>query len=346
VHVGRVESGALRVGDQVTADVDHELRQATRLNHTATHLLHAALRKVLGLHVAQKGSLVSPERLRFDFAHYSAVTPDELREIERLVNAEVRANAAAETRLMQYDDAVAAGAIALFGEKYDDEVRVLRVGDFSTELCGGTHASRAGDIGLFRVVSEGGIAAGVRRIEAVTGEGAFEYVVQTDHMLKDISGMLKATRDDVEEKVRQIVERSRRLEKEIGQLKDKLASGQGRDLAADAATIGGAKVVVTKVDGADAAALRNTVDQLKNKLGSAIVVLGSVDAAGKALLIAGVTADLTSRVKAGELVNFVAQQVGGKGGGRADLAQAGGTQPENIDAALASVAGWLGERLG
>ena len=298
-----------------------------------------------GTHVSQKGSLVSPERLRFDFAHYSAVTPDELREIERLVNAEVRANAAAETRLMKYDDAVAAGAMALFGEKYDDEVRVLRVGDFSTELCGGTHANRAGDIGLFRVVSEGGIAAGVRRIEAVTGEGAFEHVVQTDHMLKDISGMLKATRDDVEEKVRQIIERSRRLEKEIAQLKDKLASGQGRDLAADAATIGGAKVVATKVDGADAAALRTAVDQLKNKLGSAIVVLGSVDAGGKALLIAGVTADLTGKVKAGELVNFVAQQVGGKGGGRADLAQAGGTQPENLDAALASVAAWLGERI-
>ena len=345
VHVGRVESGALRVGADVTADVDHGLRQATRLNHTATHLLHAALRKVLGTHVSQKGSLVSPERLRFDFAHYSAVTPDELREIERLVNAEVRANAAAETRLMKYDDAVAAGAMALFGEKYDDEVRVLRVGDFSTELCGGTHANRAGDIGLFRVVSEGGIAAGVRRIEAVTGEGAFEHVVQTDHMLRDIAGLLKATRDDVEEKVRQIVERSRRLEKEIAQLKDKLASGQGRDLAADAATIGGAKVVATKVDGADAAALRNAVDQLKNKLGSAVVVLGSVDAGGKALLIAGVTADLTGKVKAGELVNFVAQQVGGKGGGRADLAQAGGTQPENLDAALASVAAWLGERI-
>ncbi len=346
VHVGRIESGALRAGDQVTAEVDHELRQATRLNHTATHLLHAALRKVLGLHVAQKGSLVSPERLRFDFAHYSAVTPEELREIERLVNMEVRANAPAETRLMQYEDAVAAGAIALFGEKYDDEVRVLRVGDFSTELCGGTHASRAGDIGLFRIVSEGGIAAGVRRIEAVTGEGAFEHVVQADHMLKDISGMLKATRDDVEEKVRQIVERSRRLEKEVSQLKDKLASGQGRDLAADAATIGGARVVATRIEGADAAALRNAVDQLKNKLGSAIVVLGSADAAGKAVLIAGVTADLTARVKAGDLVNFVAQQVGGKGGGRADLAQAGGTQPENLDAALASVASWLSERLG
>jgi alanyl-tRNA synthetase len=345
VHVGRVESGTLRVGADVAASVDHGLRQATRLNHTATHLLHAALRKVLGTHVSQKGSLVSPERLRFDFAHYSAVTPEELREIERLVNAEVRANAVAETRLMKYDDAVATGAMALFGEKYDDEVRVLRVGDFSTELCGGTHASRAGDIGLFRVVSEGGIAAGVRRIEAVTGEGAFEHVVQTDHMLKDISGMLKATRDDVEEKVRQIIERSRRLEKEVAQLKDKLASGQGRDLAADAVTIGSAKVVATKVDGADAAALRTAVDQLKSKLGSAVVVLGAVDDGGRALLIAGVTADLTGKVKAGELVNFVAQQVGGKGGGRADLAQAGGTQPENLDAALASVAAWLGERI-
>jgi len=346
VHVGRVESGALRAGDELTTQVDHELRQATRLNHTATHLLHAALRKVLGAHVAQKGSLVSPERLRFDFAHYSAVTPDELREIERLVNAEVRANAAAETRLMKYDDAVAAGAIALFGEKYDDEVRVLRVGDFSTELCGGTHASRAGDIGLFRIVSEGGIAAGVRRIEAVTGEGALDYVVQTDHILRDIAGALKATRDDVDDKVRQIIERSRRLEKEVGQLKEKLASGQGRDLAADAATIGGASVVATRVDGADAAALRATVDQLKNKLGSAVVVLGSVDALGKALLIAGVTADLVARVKAGELVNFVARQVGGKGGGRPDLAQAGGTQPENLDSALSSVATWVGERLG
>jgi len=345
VHVGRVEAGPLRVGADVTAEVDHDLRQGTRLNHTATHLLHAALRKVLGIHVTQKGSLVSPERLRFDFAHYSAVTPDELREVERLVNAEVRANAAAETRLMKYDEAVAAGAMALFGEKYDEDVRVLRVGGFSTELCGGTHASRAGDIGLFRIVSEGGIAAGVRRIEAVTGEGALEFVVETDHKLRDVAGALKATRDDVEDKVRQLVERSRRLEKEVAQLKDKLASGRGHDLAADAATIGGVKVVATKVEGADAAALRNAVDQLKNKLGSAIIILGSVDSAGKALLIAGVTADLTGKVKAGELVNFVAQQVGGKGGGRADLAQAGGTQPENLDTALASVAAWLGERI-
>ena len=346
VHVGKVASGALRVGDVVQAQVDHALRQATRLNHTATHLLHAALRKVLGTHVTQKGSLVSPERLRFDFAHYSAVTPDELREIERLVNAEIRANAEAETRLMNFDAAVAAGAMALFGEKYDDEVRVLRVGDFSTELCGGTHVSRAGDIGLMRIVSEGGIAAGVRRIEAVTGEGAFGHVVETDHKLRDVAGLLKATRDDVEEKVRHLVERSRRLEKEVAQLKDKLASGQGRDLAADAAAIGSVKFVATRVEGADAAALRNAVDQLKNKLGSAAVVLGSVDADGKVLLIAGVTADLTGKVRAGDLVNHVALQVGGKGGGRPDLAQAGGTDPDKLEAALESVGAWLRERLG
>jgi len=346
VHVGKVASGAIRVGDVVQAQVDHALRQATRLNHTATHLLHAALRKVLGTHVTQKGSLVSPERLRFDFAHYSAVTPDELREIERLVNAEIRANAEAETRLMNFDAAVAAGAMALFGEKYDDEVRVLRVGDFSTELCGGTHVSRTGDIGLMRIVSEGGIAAGVRRIEAVTGEGAFGYVVETDHKLRDVAGHLKATRDDVEEKVRHLVERSRRLEKEVAQLKDKLASGQGRDLAADAAAIGSVKFVATRVEGADAAALRNAVDQLKSKLGSAAVVLGSVDADGKVLLIAGVTADLTGKVRAGDLVNHVALQVGGKGGGRPDLAQAGGTDPDKLEAALESVGGWLRERLG
>ena len=345
VHVGRLEAGTLRVGETVTAEVDHDLRQATRLNHTATHLLHAALRKVLGTHVTQKGSLVSPERLRFDFAHYSAVTPEELREIERLVNAEIRANAAAETRLMKFDEAVAAGAMALFGEKYEDDVRVLRVGDFSTELCGGTHVARAGDIGLFRIVSEGGIAAGVRRIEAVTGEAAIDYMVETDHRLRGIAGALKATRDDVEDKVRQLVERSRRLEKEISQLKDKLASGQGRDLAADAAEVAGVKFLATKVEGADAPALRNAVDQLKNKLGSAIVVLGSVDAAGKVMLIAGVTPDLTARVKAGDLVNHVAQQVGGKGGGRPDLAQAGGTDPARLDEALAGVADWLRARL-
>jgi alanyl-tRNA synthetase len=301
---------------------------------------------VLGVHVTQKGSLVAPDRLRFDFSHYSAVTPDELAEIERLVNAEIRGNAAAETRLMKFDDAVAAGAMALFGEKYADDVRVLRIGDFSTELCGGTHVSRAGDIGLFKIVSEGGVAAGVRRIEAVTGQGAFDYMLQTEHRLRDVAGLVRGSRDDVEEKVRQLLERSRRLEKEVAQLKDRLASGQGRDVAAEAATVGGLKVVATIIEGADAAALRNAVDQLKSRLGSAVIVLGSADADGKVTLIAGVTADATGQVKAGELVNFVAQQVGGRGGGRPDLAQAGGTQPAQLPAAMQSVQAWVRERVG
>jgi alanyl-tRNA synthetase len=346
LHVGRVERGTLRTGDAVIADVDHSLRQATRLNHSATHLLHAALRKVLGTHVTQKGSLVAPDRLRFDFSHYSAVTPDELREIERLVNAEIRANASAETRVMKFDDAVAAGAMALFGEKYDDDVRVLRIGDFSTELCGGTHVSRAGDIGLFKVLSEGGVAAGVRRIEAVTGEGAFDYVLETEHRLRDVAGLVRGSRDDVEDKVRQLIERGRRLEKELAQLKDKLASGRGQDLASDAVEIAGIKVVATSVEGADAAALRNAVDQLKGRLGSAVIVLGAAGADGKVTLIAGVTADAISKVKAGDVVNFVAQQVGGRGGGRADMAQAGGTDPARLPKALESVAGWVRERIG
>jgi alanyl-tRNA synthetase len=345
VHVGRLEGGPLKVGDTVTAEVDHALREATRRNHSATHLLHAALRKVLGTHVTQKGSLVAPGRLRFDFSHYSAVTPEELAEIERLVNAEVRANAAAETRLMNFDDAVAAGAMALFGEKYDAEVRVLRLGDFSTELCGGTHVSRAGDIGLFKIVSEGGVAAGVRRIEAVTGSAAFDYVLETEHRLRDVAGLLRGSRDDVEDKVRQLIERSRRLEKEVAQLKDKLASGRGKDLASEAVDIEGIKVLATSVEGADAAALRNAVDQLKSQLGTAVIVLGAAGADGKVTLIAGVTADATSKVKAGEVVNFVAQQVGGRGGGRADMAQAGGTNAAALPAALQSVAGWVRSHL-
>jgi len=333
------------VGESVDAAVDAATRHATRANHSATHLLHAALRRVLGAHVTQKGSLVAPDKLRFDFAHYSAVTPEELREIERLVNAEIRANAAADTKLMNFDAAVASGAMALFGEKYEDEVRVLRIGDFSTELCGGTHVGRAGDIGLFKIVSEGGVAAGVRRIEAVTGVGACEYVVQTDHVLRDVAGLVRGSRDDVEDKVRQLIERARRLEKEVAQLKDKLASGTGKDMAAEAQTIGGVKVVAAIVDGADAAALRNAVDQLKSKLGTAVIVLGATDPDGKVTLIAGVTADVTGKVKAGELVNFVAQQVGGKGGGRPDLAQAGGTDAAKLAEALHGVASWLQSRL-
>ena len=339
-HVGRVKEGELRVGSRIEAHVDAARRRATMANHSATHLLHAALRKVLGAHVTQKGSLVAPDRLRFDFSHFSPVTPAELRQVEELVNEEIRANAAAEIKLMSYDQAVASGAMALFGEKYGDEVRVLSFGDFSTELCGGTHVRRAGDIGLFKIISEGGIQAGVRRIEAVTGQGAYEYVSQTDRLLRDVASLVKATRDDVEDKVRQLIERSRKLEKEIAGLKSKLASGQGNDLSASAVEIGGMKVVATRVDGADAAALRIAVDQLKNKLGSAAIVLGAVEG-DKVVLIAGITQDQTARVKAGELVNFVAQQVGGKGGGRADMAQAGGNDPSKLDAALASVAGWV-----
>jgi alanyl-tRNA synthetase len=345
LHIGRLEQGALRVGDTVQAQVDELRRDAIRLNHSATHLLHAALRQVLGTHVTQKGSLVAPDRLRFDFSHYAALTPEELQQIEYIVNTQIRANADAETRMMKFDEAVASGAMALFGEKYDEEVRVLRIGDFSTELCGGTHVSRAGDIGLFRIVSEGGIAAGVRRIEAVTGQGALDFVVQTDHMLRDVAGAVRATREDVHEKVQQLIERSRRLEKEVTQLKQKLASGSGRDLAADAVDLDGVKVLATTIDGADAAALRNAVDQLKNKLKTAVIVLSSVGDEDKVTLIAGVTGDVTARVKAGELVNFVAQQIGGRGGGRADLAQAGGNQPDKLQAALESVPAWVGERL-
>jgi len=314
-------------------------------NHSATHLLHAALRKVLGAHVTQKGSLVAPDRLRFDFAHFAAVTPEELKTIEELVNAEIRANAPAETKLMGYDAAVASGAMALFGEKYEDEVRVLSFGGFSTELCGGTHVTRAGDIGLFKILSEGGVAAGVRRIEAVTGQGAYEWISQTDRVLRDVASLVKAGRDDVEDKVRQLLERSRKLEKEVAALKSKLASGQGNDLTSSAVDVRGLKVVATRVDGADAPALRDAVDQLKNKLQSAAIVLASVDDANKVVLIAGVTADQTSKVKAGDLVNFVAQQVGGRGGGRADMAQAGGNDPAKLDDALAGVSNWIESKL-
>jgi len=345
VHLGKLESGTLKVGGSVAAVVDGARRQATRLNHSATHLLHAALRQVLGTHVLQKGSLVAPDRLRFDFSHYSAVTPDELARIEAIVNEQVRRNAEAETKLMKFDAAVEAGAMALFGEKYEDDVRVLRIGEFSTELCGGTHVRRAGDIGLFKIVSEGGVAAGVRRIEAVTGQGAYDYVVATDQRLREVADLVRGSRDDVDDKVRQLIERARKLEKEIAQLKDKLMSGANTDLSANAQTIRGVKVVSAIADGADAAALRNAVDQLKAKLGSAIIVLGAKVADDKVALIAGVTPDLVNKAKAGDLVNFVAQQVGGKGGGRPDLAQAGGTDPSKLDAALGSVANWVDVKL-
>jgi alanyl-tRNA synthetase len=345
-HLGKVMSGLIKVGDKLAAKVDEARRNAIRANHSATHLLHAALRKVLGTHVQQKGSLVAPDRLRFDFSHFSAITPEELKRIERLVNAEIRANAEAETAEMPYDTAVAKGAIALFGEKYEKDVRVLRMGEFSMELCGGTHVARAGDIGVFKILSESGVAAGVRRIEAITAEGALDYLDGTDQLVKEVAGLLRGTRDDVKAKVSDALERIRQLEKENRSLKDKLASGQGTDLSAGARDIAGVKLVAAQVDGADAGALRNAVDQLKDKLKSAIIVLASVDATNKITLVAGVTADQVSKVKAGELVGNVAGQVGGKGGGRPDFAQAGGNNPAALGAALASVEGFVRSKLG
>ena len=345
-HVGKVEQGKIRVGDTLEARVNGERRRATALNHTATHLLHAALRKVLGTHVQQKGSLVAPERLRFDFSHSQPVTPAELREIERLVNAEIRRNTAAQIELMEYESAVASGAMALFGEKYEKNVRVLRIGDFSVELCGGTHVSRSGDIGFFKITNESGVASGVRRIEAITGEGAVEYVEKSDDLLRDLSTLVRGSREDVTDKVRDALDRIRQMEKEIRSLKDKLASGQGVDLAGGAVDIQGVKVVATKIDGADAGALRNAVDQLKSKLKTAVIVLASVESADKVVLVAGVTPDVTSRIKAGELVGTIAAQVGGRGGGRPDFAQAGGNNPAALDAALAGVQQLVRAKLG
>ena len=345
-HIGRVAEGGIRVGDTVQAQVDGERRRAIMLNHTATHLLHAALRETLGAHVQQKGSLVAPERLRFDFSHLKPVTPEQLEAIERLVNAQIRLNSPAETRLMSYESAVAEGAMALFGEKYEKDVRVLRVGDFSMELCGGTHVQRSGDIGLFKIVSESGVASGVRRIEAVTGEGAVDYIEQNDTLLKEIAHLVRGSRDEVKDKVRDALEHIRQMEREIRTLKDRLASGQGADLAAAAVDVQGVKVVATQVAGADTAALRGAVDRLKEKLKSAVVVLASVESPEKVVLVVGVTANECARVKAGELAGAIAAQVGGRGGGRADFAQAGGSDPAKLEAALASVADWVRARLG
>ncbi len=343
-HIGVVETGLLRVGDELQAHVDGERRTDIALNHSATHLLHAALRTVLGKHVQQKGSLVAPDRLRFDFSHTQAVSAEELRKIEELVNEAVRRNDVARTQVMALDDAVAAGAMSLFGEKYESDVRVLSFGDFSMELCGGTHVERTGDIGLFKILSETGVAAGVRRIEAVTGRAAYQWVVRLDQVLRDIAGVLRGNREEVDEKVRELVERSKRLEKEVQQLKSKLATGQGGDVSAQAKAVGGVKVLAVQIEGADAKALRDTVDQLKQKLGSSVVVLATVQE-GKVVLVAGVSADLVAQLKAGDIAGAVAAQVGGRGGGRADFAQAGGTQPEKLGAALASVEGLVRNRL-
>lgn len=345
IHVGRLAEGKLTVGDRVEARVDAERRRAIALNHSATHLLHAALRQVLGGHVQQKGSQVGPERLRFDFSHFEPVSREQLLTIERLVNREVRANHLVETRIMSLDDARSSGAMALFGEKYGEQVRVLRMGDFSTELCGGTHVKAVGDIGLVKIVSEGGIASGVRRIEAITGANALDWVEADEDRLLRLAGLLKGGREDVDERVAQLLDRARRLERELEQLKSKLAASAGQDLVAQAITLdGGAKLLAARLEGADPKSLRTTLDQLKDKLGSAVVVLAT-ETDGKVSLVVGVTKDLTDRVKAGELIGQVAAKVGGKGGGRPDMAQAGGNDPAGLPAALELVEPWVRARL-
>jgi alanyl-tRNA synthetase len=344
-HLGKLDSGTLRVGTSLNAQVDAGRRDAIRLNHSATHLLHAALRRVLGTHVTQKGSLVAPDRLRFDFGHFQAVTPEELAAIESLVNEQVRGNAAAETRVMGYEQAVAAGAMALFGEKYDSEVRVLGIGEFSTELCGGTHVNRAGDIGLLRILSESGVAAGVRRIEAVTGAAALAHIARNEQRLREVAALVRGSPDDVTDKVREQLERTRGLEKELRTLKDKLAAGAGNDLAGSAIEVNGAQVVVAAVEGGDAAALRSTADQLKGRFSSAVIVLATAVSQDKVLIVAAVTADLSAQIKAGELVSKLAARLGGKGGGKPDFAQGAGASAVELPAALAEVTGLIRERL-
>ena len=344
VHLGEVTEGIVKTGESVEAIVDAQRRQDIAQNHSATHLLHAALRIVLGDHVAQKGSLVEADRLRFDFSHFEPITREQLQTIENMVNEQIRLNHEVVTRIMDQEQAVASGAMALFGEKYDDKVRVLSMNDFSVELCGGTHVKRTGDIGLFKLISETGVAAGVRRIEAVGGQCALKLIEKNDHILFEIAELLKSDKDKLPEKLRQLLEQNRTLEKELEQIKGKLASSQGNDLAQQAIEIGGVKVLAVKLDGADPKSLRSTLDQLKQKMGSSAIVLAAVNGS-KVSLVAGVSKDRTDVLKAGELINEVAQKVGGKGGGRPDMAQAGGTQPENLDAALADVSGWVQEKL-
>ncbi|MBN3500835.1 alanine--tRNA ligase [Burkholderia cenocepacia] len=342
-HHGTLEQGTLKVGDVLRAEIDAQRRARTQRNHSATHLMHKALREVLGAHVQQKGSLVDAEKTRFDFAHNAPMTDDEIRRVEQIVNNEILANAPGIVRVMPYDEAVKGGAMALFGEKYGDEVRVLDLG-FSRELCGGTHVHRTGDIGLFKIVVEGGVAAGIRRVEAITGDNAVRYVQELDARVNEAAAALKAQPSELTQRIAQVQDQVKSLEKELGALKSKLASSQGDELAQQAVEIGGVYVLAATLDGADAKTLRETVDELKDKLKSAAIVLAAVEG-GKVSLIAGVTPDASKKVKAGELVNFVAQQVGGKGGGRPDMAQAGGTEPANLPGALAGVKGWVEERL-
>jgi alanyl-tRNA synthetase len=341
-HHGRLEAGALKVGDTVTATVDTAQRARTVRNHSATHLMHKALREVLGEHVQQKGSLVDADKTRFDFAHNAPMNDEQIRKVEAIVNAEITANAATRAQVMPIEQAQKSGAMMLFGEKYGDEVRVLDIGS-SREFCGGTHVTRTGDIGFFKIVAEGGVAAGVRRVEAVTGGNALTYVQQLNASLNEAADALKAQPQELTARIGQMQDHVKALEKELARLKSKVASSQGDDLASQAVDVKGIRLLVAAMDGADGKTLRETLDKLKDKLKSAVILLGAADGA-KVSLIAGVTADLTGKIKAGDLVNFVAQQVGGKGGGRPDMAQAGGTESAKLPAALASVQSWVNER--
>ncbi|MEE9352128.1 MAG: alanine--tRNA ligase, partial [Thiotrichaceae bacterium] len=343
IHQGEVTKGKFKQGDIVFANVDEDHRQHVVLNHSATHLMHAALRFVLGDHVAQKGSLVNSDRLRFDFSHTEPVTAKQMAHVESIVNTQVRENAAVQAEVMSMDDAMNSGAMALFGEKYGDEVRVVNIG-FSTELCGGVHVERAGDIGLFKIVSESGVASGVRRIEAVTGDGALSWVEQQHQQLDAIAQMVKANPSNIKEKVTALLDKNKELEKQLAAMKSSLASQAGSDLSSEAIDVNGVKVLATVLESADVKMMRETVDQLKNKLGASVIVVATVEGS-KVTLISGVSKAETAKLKAGELINFVANQVGGKGGGRPDMAQAGGSQPENLAAALDSVKDWVAERV-
>jgi alanyl-tRNA synthetase len=343
-HTGSLNAGRLRVGDRVMAGVDGIARARAAWNHSATHLMHAALRKVLGPHVQQRGSLVDPWKTRFDFSHNEPMTAGQIREVEALVNREIRRNSEVSARILKYDEAIRAGAMALFGEKYGDEVRVIGMGEFSTELCGGTHVRRTGDIGFFKIAAETGVAAGIRRVEAVTGDGALAWVQEREAKLAEAAASLRASPEEVTARIAQMQESVRTLEKELARLKSKIASSQGDELADQAQDVKGVKVLAATLEGADARTLRETLDKLKDKLSNAVVVLAAAEG-GKVSLIAGVTSGLTGKVKAGELVNYVAQQVGGKGGGRADMAQAGGSDPSKLGPALASVHDWVSARV-
>ncbi|MCK5191704.1 MAG: alanine--tRNA ligase, partial [Methylococcales bacterium] len=344
LHKGKVVKGIIKNRQTCELTVNEKDRNATELNHSATHLLHAALRQTLGDHVTQKGSLVNPERLRFDFSHFEPMTADEISVIESIVNEQIRMNNPVSAETMSKDDAVKAGAMALFGEKYGDEVRVLKIGDFSTELCGGTHVDRAGDIGCFKIISETGVASGVRRIEAVTGKACLDWMDSRDKVLTDIAGMVKSSAEKASEKVQQLVEKNKQLEKELDRIKSKLASSAGGELSAQAVDVNGIKVLAVKLDDIDPKAMRDMVDQLKNKLGSSAIVLATVSGE-KVSLIAGVSKDQIKQLKAGDLVNSVAMKVGGKGGGRPDMAQAGGNDPSGLEEALKQVPAWVEEQV-